>query len=133
MADAVPLFSFDNKILTPVSDEVLLRQNDKGEWNVIDKNATKTKIFVTLFQMFVILLVLITCILNISLQNGNSEMWVSFLGLAFGAVLPGPKAKRLSSNSLLKAPLSGVSSPNVNSSTDSFKESSNTSDIDASV
>lgn len=130
MADAVPLFTFDNKILTPVSKEIVLRQNSEGEWNVIDKNATKTKLFVTSFQMFVILLVIITCIVNISLRNGNSEMWVSFLGLAFGAVLPGPKAKRNFANSLLRSPFN---TPVISTSRTASNNSSNASDIDTSV
>ena len=131
MADGVPLFSFDNKILTPVSKEIVLRQNSKGEWNVIENGASKTKVFVTLFQMFVILLVLVTCIVNISLKNGNTEMWVSFLGLAFGAVLPGPKAKRyLLSNSLLKR--SENHSP-LRSKNLSSNNSSNLSGIDTEV
>ena len=134
----MPLFTFDNKILTPVSKKIVLRQNSQGQWNVINKAASKTKIFVTLFQMFVILLVLITCIVNISLKNGNSEMWVSFLGLAFGAVLPGPKAKRYLSNSLLRKSdenhVPRLSAVRAHSSVHtSVPNSSNVSDIDTSV
>ncbi len=129
MADAVPLFTFDNQIITPVSNEVLLRQNSKGQWKVVEKNASKTKTYVTLFQMFVILLVILTCIVNISLENGNSEMWVSFMGLAFGAVLPGPKAKRLG-NSMLK---SSHSTGLAHSSNDSERSSDNSSNADSNA
>lgn len=72
---------------------------DEGEKKFVNIYVTRTKFLLTLFQMFVILIVLVCCILNISFKNGNSEMWVSFLGLAFGAVLPNPKVKKLFSNS----------------------------------
>ncbi len=136
MADAVPLFTFDNQILTPVSNEVLLRQNSKGQWKVVENQSSKTKIYVTAFQMFVILLVILTCIVNISLENGNSEMWVSFMGLAFGAVLPGPKAKTLANSMLKSSPSTviGQSSNDSNATSDnSSNAESNALDIDTSV
>jgi len=45
-------------------------------------------------QVIIIYIVVITCIANLSLDNGKSELWVSLLGYCLGCMLPSPKVKR---------------------------------------
>ena len=67
--------------------------NNTVTWKVFGHNIPRSEVvFIT--QMIIITLVIISCIINLSVQNGNPEMWVSFFGLAFGAMLPPPKLKR---------------------------------------
>lgn len=44
-------------------------------------------------QVLVILIVVITSIANLSLQNGDTNMWTALLSCSIGYVLPNPKIK----------------------------------------
>jgi len=48
--------------------------------------------FVT--QVVIIYIVVIACIVNLSFDNGKTELWVSLLGYSLGCMLPSPKIKR---------------------------------------
>jgi len=109
-------FAVKDKTFINVGKDVHLRQNSGGMWKVIDRNIARTKFILTLFQMFMIFIIIVSCILNISFGNGNGEMWVSFLGLAFGAILPNPKVKKVLANSHIKE------TPPSNSSTATTSE-----------
>ena len=67
--------------------------NNTVNWKVFGQNIPRSEV-VFISQMLIISVVIISCIINLSVQNGNPEMWVSFFGLAFGAMLPPPKLKR---------------------------------------
>lgn len=73
----------------------LSRDGSEDSLNSIHETVTKLKFFVTVFQLFTIFFVILSCILCLALGKGNSEMWISFFGLAFGAILPAPKVKKL--------------------------------------
>lgn len=63
-------------------------------WNLFGEKLPRSEV-VYFCQVTIIAIVIIACIVNLSLQNGNSEMWVSFFGYAFGALLPPPNIKSL--------------------------------------
>lgn len=44
-------------------------------------------------QVIVILIVVISSIVNLSIQNGDSNMWTALLSCSIGYVLPNPKIK----------------------------------------
>ncbi len=67
--------------------------NGGAEWKLLGHTVPKGQV-VYFCQVFIIIIVIISCIINLSLQNGNSEMWVSFFGYSFGAMLPPPKIKK---------------------------------------
>lgn len=71
------------------------RQNSAVSIKTINETVAKLKFMVTFCQMFIILIVILTCIACLAMGKGNAEMWISFFGLAFGAVLPSPKVKKL--------------------------------------
>ena len=48
-----------------------------------------------IFQVIILYIVIITCIINLSLKNGTSELWVSLLSYSLGCLLPSPKIKKL--------------------------------------
>ena len=62
-------------------------------WKLFGRAVPRSEV-VYLCQVVVIFVIIITCILNLSLTNGNKEMWVSFLGYSLGALLPPPKIKK---------------------------------------
>lgn len=61
-------------------------------WECFGKKIPKTEI-VYLSQVFIIYLVIITCILNLSLKNGDSNLWTALLSSCLGYILPSPKIK----------------------------------------
>ena len=56
------------------------------------KETSKSEI-VYFCQMIVIYIIMITSIVNLSLQNGSTELWISLLSSAIGYVLPNPSMK----------------------------------------
>ena len=50
---------------------------------------------VVYFTQIVILYILIlTCIVNLSIKNGDSNLWTALLSSAIGYILPAPKIKQ---------------------------------------
>ena len=45
-------------------------------------------------QIFIIYIVIITCIVNLSIANGNSNLWTALLSSCLGYILPNPKLKK---------------------------------------
>ena len=68
-----------------------------GNFKVLGKKVRKPEI-VFIFQVIILYIVIITCIINLSLKNGTSELWVSLLSYSLGCILPSPKIKKLSLN-----------------------------------
>lgn len=61
-------------------------------WECFGKKIPKTEI-VYLSQVIIIYMVIITCILNLSLKNGDSNLWTALLSSSIGYILPAPKIK----------------------------------------
>jgi len=59
----------------------------------VGENFTKWQV-VFISQVIIIYLIVITCILNLSLNNGKSDLWISLLSYSLGCMLPSPKIKK---------------------------------------
>jgi hypothetical protein len=44
-------------------------------------------------QMVLIYIVIITCIINLSIENGESNLWTALLSSCLGYILPAPSIK----------------------------------------
>ena len=44
-------------------------------------------------QMVIVYIVIITCIINLSIDNGESNLWTALLSLCLGYILPAPSIK----------------------------------------
>ena len=66
-----------------------------GSFKIFGKRIRKLEI-TFIFQVIILYIVIITCIINLSLKNGTSELWVSLLSYSLGCLLPSPKIKKLS-------------------------------------
>ena len=74
----------------PKSDE---ENRSNGErWHLLGTCAPQTEI-VYFCQKIIVYVIIITSIINLSLQNGSSELWISLLSSCIGYVLPSPKLK----------------------------------------
>ena len=83
-----------SEYMTNQNEEVASNSNHSVTWKMFGHNVPRSEV-VYICQMIIITGVIISCIVNLSLKNGNAEMWVSFFGYAFGAMLPPPKIKRV--------------------------------------
>ena len=68
-----------------------------GSFKIFGKRVRKPELtFIT--QVIILYIVIIKCIINLSLKNGTSELWVSMLSYSLGCLLPSPKIKKLNLN-----------------------------------
>ena len=61
-------------------------------WEVMGSKLPKLEI-VYFCQMIVVYVIIVTSIVNLSLQNGKNELWITLLSSAIGYALPSPILK----------------------------------------
>jgi hypothetical protein len=61
-------------------------------WYMFGKKFPKSEI-AYFSQVIIIYLVIITCIVNLSIKNGDSNLWTALLSSCLGYILPAPKIK----------------------------------------
>ena len=68
------------------------RSSSENSWKLFGTRILKTKIqYIT--QVVVIYIVIITCIVNLSIGNGDSNLWTAPLSSCLGYMLPNPSIK----------------------------------------
>jgi len=63
-----------------------------SQWDVMGSKLPKSEI-VYFCQMIVVYVIIVTSIVNLSLQNGKNELWITLLSSAIGYALPSPTLK----------------------------------------
>ena len=61
-------------------------------WDVMGNKLPKSEI-VYFCQMLVVYVIIVTSIVNLSLQNGKNELWITLLSSAIRYALPSPTLK----------------------------------------
>ena len=61
-------------------------------WDMMGSKLPKSEI-VYFCQMIVVNVIIVTSIVNLSLQNGTNELWITLLSSAIGYTLPSPTLK----------------------------------------
>ena len=69
-----------------------------GSFKVFGKRIRKAEM-TFIFQVIILYILIITCIMNLSLKNGTSKLWVSLLSYSLGCLLPSPKIRKLNTTS----------------------------------
>jgi len=64
-------------------------------WTLFGERLPRTEVQY-LCQVIITFIVIVTCLVNLSLSHGKSEIWVSFLGYSLGTLVPPPKLKKWS-------------------------------------
>ena len=67
--------------------------SDRDVWNVFGYHIPKLEL-VYLSQVIALYIIIITCLVNLSIQNGSSELWCTLLSASIGYLLPNPSLKR---------------------------------------
>lgn len=65
----------------------------RDSWKVCGYGMNKSQV-VYFSQIIIIYIIIITCILNLSLNNGDSNLWTALLSCCIGYILPSPKIKK---------------------------------------
>ncbi len=71
------------------------RLNSTRQWNVFGSRIPKGEI-VFFCQIGIIYVVIISCIVNLTRQNGDSNLWTALLSGCLGYIIPSPSIKRYS-------------------------------------
>ncbi len=74
-------------------------------WTLFGRRLPKSEA-VFFAQIILIYVVVFTCIINLSLNNGDSNLWTALLSGSLGSLLPNPSLKRHT-----VSPISGRLSP----------------------
>ena len=61
-------------------------------WKVCGYGMNKSQV-VYFSQIILIYTIILTCIINLSLNNGDSNLWTALLSSCIGYILPAPKIK----------------------------------------
>ena len=67
-------------------------QTRPNKWQVCGYAMDKSQV-VYFSQIILIYLIIITCIINLSLRNADSNLWTALLSSCIGYILPSPKYK----------------------------------------
>ena len=86
-----PVPERESFIQFPKPDE---ENRSNGErWHLLGTPVPQAEI-VYFCQMIIVYVIILTSIINLSLQNGSSELWISLLSSCIGYALPSPKLKK---------------------------------------
>ena len=63
-----------------------------SKWNIFGNKMPRSEI-VYFCQIFLVYIVVIVSIVNLSMQNGENELWIALLSSSIGYILPNPSLK----------------------------------------
>lgn len=77
--------------------------SDENESNwIVCCNELPKKEVIFFVQVVIIYIVILSCIVNLSLQLGNQALWSSLLSGCLGYILPSPKFSKKRNDALLR-------------------------------
>ena len=68
-------------------------RSNGDKWHLLGTRVPQSEI-VYFCQMIIVYIIIIVSIVNLSLQNGPTELWISLLSSCIGYALPNPKLKK---------------------------------------
>jgi hypothetical protein len=68
-------------------------ESNGEKWHLLGTRVPQAEI-VYFCQMIIVYVIIITSIINLSLHNGSSELWITLLSSCIGYALPNPKLKK---------------------------------------
>lgn len=73
------------------SEQSTFKHKSDSISNILNLRSTDHLLFVV--QVLVILIVVITSVVNLTIENGNLNLWTALLSSCLGYILPNPKIK----------------------------------------
>jgi hypothetical protein len=74
---------------TDNTDGLAHNLDNDSSWHCFGREMPKMEV-VFFFQIFIIFIVVMTCVINLSINNGNSNLWTALLSSCLGYILPSP-------------------------------------------
>ena len=65
----------------------------QSEWTLFGSKCSRTAL-VFICQVIILYISIITCFVNVTVCNGPNELWITFLSLSLGTILPSPKVRK---------------------------------------
>lgn len=62
-------------------------------WQLLGYRVSKSEV-VFFTQVVLLYIVIVTCIVNLSIKNGDSNLWTALLSSSLGYILPNPSLKK---------------------------------------
>ena len=75
--------------MTRVERIIVMNRQSSQEWSLFGNAVPKAEI-VYICQIIIVYVIIVTSIVNLSLNNDNPELWISLLCSAIGYALPSP-------------------------------------------
>ena len=69
-------------------------ESTQTTWRFMGENIPKAEI-VYFCQIIIVITIVIASLVNITMQNGNSELWISLLSGCTGYILPNPSIRKV--------------------------------------
>jgi len=63
------------------------------QWQLFGKTVPKNEV-IFICQVVILYIIILTCIVNLSLGNGDSNLWTALLSSSLGIMLPAPTLSR---------------------------------------
>lgn len=87
----------DDKLSEDTAVDVDQTSTSTPQWPLFGKHVPRSEI--SFFaQVIIVYIVIITSIVNLSLHNGDSNLWTALLSSGLGYLLPSPKLKSYKSD-----------------------------------
>ena len=64
------------------------------QWYCLSEKVTPKAQIVYISQIVIIYIIILTCIINLSIGNGDKTLWCTLLASCLGYILPNPSIKR---------------------------------------
>jgi hypothetical protein len=77
----------------PQATPSIASKTSQESWTLLGKKIVKSE-GVFFSQIIIIYITVITCMINLTLNNGNSNFWTALLSSSLGYLLPNPKIKK---------------------------------------
>lgn len=82
----------EQPLLTDTRGRVIAPSLGSEQWTLFGRKTQRSK--VEFFSQVIILyIIILTCLVNITLEWGNRELWSALLGSSIGYLLPSPRLK----------------------------------------
>lgn len=79
--------------VTTIGECDITTTSDKRNWNIFGYSIPKQEV-VFFCQIIALYIVILFCLINISIRNGDNNLWFSMLAGAVGYLLPNPTLKK---------------------------------------
>ena len=80
----------------------IMEQVERVSWRFCGHKFSRSQV-VYFSQILILYMIIITCIVNLSIKNGDSNLWTALLSSSIGYILPSPKLKNIKRGEIISS------------------------------